>query len=993
VRLSLFACCLALTVKAQDFGALQWRNIGPNRGGRSIAIAGSVQRPNEYYFGATGGGLWKTTDGGTSWKPVTDGQIHSSSVGAVAIAESNPDIVYLGMGETELRGSILLGDGMYRSTDAGKTWQHIGLEATQTISRIRIHPRDPNLVYVAALGHPYGPNEERGIFRTRDGGRTWQRILFRGNQAGAIDLSLDAHDPNVLYAAIWDVYRKPWLLSSGGPLSGLFQSTDGGDTWTDITHHPGLPKGIVGKICVSVSAADSRRVYFTIEAEDGGLFRSDDAGATWTRVNQDRAIRQRAFYFTRTYADPRDRDTVYVLNVEFYKSTDGGKTFRTLQTPHADHHDLWISPADSTRMAEADDGGGSVSVNGGQTWTRQDYPTAQFYHVATTADVPYHVCGAQQDDGTVCVLSNATRDPDNPGPEVVYNVAGGEAAYIAPSPANANIFFSGTQAGLMTRFDRASGSTRDITVYPLFFSGMPAQSLRDRWHWVFPIVLSPFDPKMVYASSQHLWKSENEGQSWERISPDLTRADPATLGDSGGPITKDQNGPEIYGTIYSVAPSRMDRNTIWTGSDDGLVHVTRDGGKNWLKITPPDLSPFSRVSMIDASPHDPGAAYLAAKRYELDDLRPLAFRTHDYGKTWTRIVAGIAATDYVHVVREDRHRAGLLYAGTEHGVYVSFDDGAQWRPLSLNLPDTPVVDLVVEENDLVIATHGRSFWVLDNIGMLREWTPEISRAQMHLFPPDPAVRGVRAATIDFLVSKPAGALLDILAPDGSVVRTFRCESIKCRSGTNRLTWDLSYPGPVVFPGLILRYASGKDGPTAPPGSYQVRLTMNGQSETRPLVIRRDPRVPGVSDADLQRQFQLAVKIRDSVSEAHQIVIRIRALQPQIADRKDKLRDAAASALASKLAAQLAEVEESLYQVRNRSPRDTLNYPIQLNNQLAVLQRLVNTGDYPPTAQTEAVFLELRAKLNQIRDTFQTSLGVDLRRLNDILAAQGLEVVK
>jgi len=976
-------CFLAAVSFAQDFSALEWRNIGPNRGGRSIAIAGSVQRPNEYYFGATGGGLWKTTDGGNTWAPVTDGQIHSSSVGAVAVAESNPDVVYIGMGETELRASILLGDGMYKSADAGKTWRHIGLEATQTIARIRIHPTNPDIVWVAALGHPYGASEERGVFRTKDGGATWQRVLYRNDRAGAIDLALDPHDANVLYASIWDVYRKPWLLSSGGPASGLFKSTDGGDTWQEITRNPGLPQGALGKICVSVSGADSRRVYATVEADDGGVFRSDDAGATWTRVNEDRALRQRAFYYTRTYADPRDRDTVYVLNVEFFKSTDGGKTFRRMQTPHSDHHDLWIAGNDPQRMAESDDGGGSVSVNGGRTWTREEYPTAQFYHVATTVDVPYHVCGAQQDDGTACVVSSTglgAEEGEGARREVMYPVAGGEAAYIAPSPANPNIFYSGTQAGLMTRFDRASGETRDITVYPLFFSGMPAQSLRDRWQWVFPIVLSPLDPRVLYASSQHLWKSTNEGQSWQRISPDLTRAAPETLGDSGGPITKDQNGPEIYGTIYSVAPSPRDPKLIWTGSDDGVVYITRDGGEHWTKITPPGLPEFSRISMVEASPHKPGTAYVAAKRYELDDLHPLAFRTDDYGQTWKEITAGIRSNDFVHVIREDTRRAGLLYAGTEHGVYVSFDDGANWRPLSLNLPDTPVVDLVVKDDDLVIATHGRSFWVLDDISILREWTPEISRAPVHLYPPAAAIRGLRPAYIDYAMAQvPEHCAIEIVAPKGDVVRSF-----PCRSGAHRIVWNLTYPGPVSFPGLVLRYASANDGPPAPPGAYQVRLL----SMTRALPVHRDPRVPNVSDADLQKQFELAIQVRDAESQAHRMVIRIREIVQQIRERKPKLSGDTLAA-AQRLEARLSQIEESLYQVRNRSPRDTLNYPIQLNNQLAVLQRIVGMGNYPPTDQQEAVFRELSERLGKIRDEFQTAIGVDLEKLNGILQGDAI----
>jgi photosystem II stability/assembly factor-like uncharacterized protein len=996
---------IASTAMAQEFGALRWRNIGPNRGGRSLAIAGSAKRPLEYYFGATGGGLWKTTDSGTSWEPVTDGQLHSSSVGAVAVSESNPDVVYLGMGETELRASILEGDGMYRSSDGGKTWRHIGLEDTQTISRIRIDPRNPDVVYVAALGHPYAPNEQRGVFRSRDGGGTWTRILFRSNLAGAVDLVMDPKDPNVLYASLWEVYRKPWLLSSGGPHSGLFKSTDGGDTWTEISRAPGMPKGLLGKICVSVSGADSKRVYATIEADDGGLFRSDDAGTTWTKVNEERKIRQRAFYFTRTYADPGDRDTVYVLNVEFYRSTDGGKTFETLHTPHPDHHDLWIAPDNPKRMAAADDGGGSVSVNSGKTWTKQEYPTAQFYHVAITKDIPYHVCGAQQDDGTACVPGSEglNQEQEEGGSvEVRYSVAGGEAAYIAPSPANPNLFFSGTQAGLMTRFDRASRETRDITVDPLFFSGMPAKDLRERWQWVFPIVFSPFDPKTLYTSSQHLWRSVNEGQSWERISPDLTRADPATLGDSGGPITKDQNGPEIYATIFTIAPSRKEPETVWTGSDDGLVYLTRDTGRHWTKITPPDLPGFSRISMIDASPHLAGGAYLAAKRFEMDDREPLAYKTSDYGKTWTKIIKGIDAGDFVHVVREDPKKPGLLYAGTEHGVSVSFDDGANWRSLSLNLPDTPVVDLVVEGQDLVIATHGRSFYVLDDIGVLRQWTPEISRAPMHLFTPETAVRAVRAASIDFwLAQGSTDGMVEILAPGGGVVKKIRCvaesdrpgrDTMHCRAGTNRASWDLTYPGPVTFPGLILRYASPNAGPPAAPGAYQVRFTAAGQSETRTFLVQRDPRVPGVTDADLQKQFQLAIRIRDNLSRANEMVIGIREINGQIEERKKHIQDRGLLDDADKLEGKLKEIEETVYQVRNRSPRDTLNYPIKLNNQLAVLERGVSMGDYPPTDQDAVVYQQLSERLNRLRDAFQTALGADLKHLNEAFTAHGVPPV-
>ncbi len=1003
-----FSLAAALVrAESHDLSALRWRNIGPNRGGRSQAAAGSVRRPLEYYFGATGGGLWKTTNGGTTWFPVTDGQIHSSSVGAVAVAESNPDVVYIGMGETELRGNILEGDGIYKSVDAGKTWKQIGLKDSRAIAHIRVHPADPDLVYVAALGHPYGRNEERGIFRSTDGGSTWKRVLFRDDHSGAVDLCMDPNNPQVLFAAIWDVYRTPWLLSSGGPGSGLFKSTDGGETWTEITRNPGLPKGVVGKIGVSVSGADSRRVYALIEADDGGLFQSNDAGASWSRVNENRSIRQRAFYYTRVYADPKDRDTVYILNVDFFRSRDGGRTLETLRTPHADHHDLWIATDNPLRMINSDDGGGSVSTDGGRTWTAERYPTSQLYHVATTRDFPYHVCGAQQDSGTACVPSDRAanrRDPGGAAGDWLYTAGGGEAGYIAPHPKDPNIFFAGDQAGIITRYDRRTGESRVVNFYPMFFSGMPASALKERLQWTFPIVFSPLDPNTIYSSSQHLWKTTNEGQSWQCISPDLTRGDPKTLGDSGGPITKDQNGPEIYGTILAIAPSRHELNTVWTGSDDGLVQITRDGGKTWQNVTPPGLPQFSRVSIIDASPHEKGSAYVAAKNYQLDDRRPYIFKTRDYGKTWSKIVSGIPNDDFVHAVREDVRQAGLLYAGAEHGIYVSFNDGLEWQPLSLNLPDVQVSDLVVEENDLVIATHGRSFYILDDIGLLRQISAIPAKAAVYLFEPRPVIRSVNQAVIDYYLERASDQLeIEILDSKGQVIRGFdssaasggprtasadeeenpRAQAARTpgnKAGTNRFVWDLRYPGSTVFPGIVFRGASPGVGPIAPPGAYQVRLTANGQVLTRSLVIRRDPRLTNVTDADLQEQFGLAIQIRDKTSQAHEAVIRIREVKDQLTKRAASTKNTAFAQEAEVLKGKLSRIEEELYQVRNRSPRDTLNYPIKLNNQLAVLESWVETGNSRPTDQDYVVFKELSARLADLMAQLDRLLATDLKKL-------------
>jgi photosystem II stability/assembly factor-like uncharacterized protein len=670
-------------------------------------------------------------------------------------------------------------------------------------------------------------------------------------------------------------------------------------------------------------------------------------------------------------------------------------------------------------MINSNDGGGNVSINGGETWTGQSYPTAQLYHVVTTKDFPYHVCGAQQDNSTVCVSSEGGGRGGRTAP-VMYAVGGGESGYIAPHPKNPNLFYAGSQGALLTRFDRSTGHLRDIQVYPLFFSGMPASALKERWQWTFPIVFSPHDANVLYTSSQHLWKTTNDGQSWERISPDLTRADPKTLGDSGGPITKDQNGPEIYGTIFTIAPSRLDANIIWTGSDDGLAHITRDGGKKWEKITPSGLPEFSRISLIEASPHKPGTAYLAAKRYQLDDRAPHVFKTDDYGKTWTKIVSGIPASDYVHVVREDPKRAGLLYAGTEHGVYVSFDDGANWQSLLLNLPDTQVPDLVVEDKDLVIATHGRSFYVLDDIGILRQLTPEFATGDLRLFQPTTAVRSVSQAAIDYYLKQPAEKVsIEILDAKGQVVRRFTGtpEDDKRRTGSgaggdeeeffgppaarnparkagaNRFNWDLRVPGATVFEGMILWSARAETGPLVPPGTYQVRLTANGQTQAQPLVIKRDPRLTNVTDADLAEQFSLAMKVRDKTSEANEMVILIREIKKQIKDRSEKAKDDAVTAAGELLAKKLSSVEEEIYQVRNQSNQDPLNFPIKLNNQIAALRRSIETGDGRPTAQSYIVFKELSAQLDASHARLNRLLTGDLTQLNKVLVDRKLDPIE
>ena len=1009
----------AATVDPVLYKGMSWRSLGPARGGRSIAAAGSDARPNEYWFGATGGGAWKTTDGGTTWTPMTDGKISSSSIGALAVCQSNPDVVYIGGGETEFRGNIIQGDGVYRTTDGGVTWTHLGLKDSQAVARLRIHPANCDTVYAAVLGPSYNDHAERGVFKSTDGGKTWKKTLYRNEKSGAVDLSMDPKNPNVLFAAVWEAFRTPWSMSSGGPGSGMFKSTDGGDTWTEITKNPGLPVGIWGKVGVTVSPADGSRVYALIEHEpEGGLYLSDDAGATWKKVSDNRNIRQRAFYYTRLLADPKDKDTIYLLNVQFYRSTDAGKTLTNIRVPHGDNHDLWIAGNDPKRMVQANDGGANVTVNGGQTWTDQDYATGQFYNVFTTTHVPYHVCGAQQDNSTACV-SSAPQGPGGEGsvPPVFYAVGGGESGYIAPDPRDPNVFYAGSYGGFLSRLDRETGQQRAVNIYPNNPMGYSAIDIKERFQWTFPIVFAPTDPRVLYASSQYLWRTTNGGQSWEKISPNLTRSDPKTLQASGGPITKDQTGVETYGVIFTIAPSHQDGNTIWAGSDDGWVHVTRDGAKTWDKVTPPDLPEFARISLIEASPHANGTAYLAANRYQLGDRAPYLYKTSDFGGTWTKITSGIPADDFLRTVREDPKRRGLLYAGTEHGLYVSFDDGKAWQSLRLNLPDTPVHGIVVEERDLVIGTHGRGFYVLDNIGVLRQASPAITTEQLHVFDTFNPLRGRdRTVSIDYYLGAAADEVtVEILDGAGAVLRTFKGAAkeaagagtppgmdpdmaaffgmsrarVGVGQGMNRFTWDMRYEGATVFPGMIMWAAAPQRGPAAPPGRYTARITAFGQAKSTSFEVGLDPRLAadGITVADLQEQFTFSAKIRDAVSEANQAVITIRALREQVNERLQKIpprRKAEIQRLADSLLTTLGTVEAEVYQVQNKSSQDPLNYPIKLNNKIAALSGVVESADHKPTTQSYEVFTELQQALQAQLATMQKSLAGDLPRLNNAL---------
>jgi photosystem II stability/assembly factor-like uncharacterized protein len=1007
---------------------LRWRSIGPDRGGRSIAISGVKGRPKEGYFGATGGGLWKTTDGGETWAPVTDGQITSASVGAVAVSESNPDIVFIGMGEACIRGNIMAGDGVYKSTDAGKTWTHVGFGDNQTIAKIRIDPRNPDVVFAAVFGNYAVPNEERGVYKSTDGGKTWRKVLYRDNKTAAVDISIDQVHPEVMYAALWEAMRNEWTMASGGPGSGLFKSTDGGEHWQEITRNKGLPGGIDGKIGVSVSPADPNRVYAEIENENGGLFRSDDAGATWTLVNAGRNIRQRAFYYTHVTADPHNKDLVYVQNVGTLRSTDGGKTMTNYAG--GDSHDMWIDPDDSKHLLYASDGGGAVTYDalGAHAFTARDYATAQLYHAVATAHIPYHVCGAQQDASTVCVPSDAGgrggRGGGRGAAPTTYGAGGAEPGYIAPDPRNTEIFYAGGNNGsFLTRLDRRTGEEREVGPYPRMFSGEPSSALVERWQWTYPIVFSPVDPSVLYASSQHVWRTTNGGQSWDRISPDLTRHDPKTMGHSGGPITGDMNGPEVYAVVFALGASRRDVKVLWAGSDDGYIQVTRNGGKHWDNVTPKEMPEFGRVSIIDASAFDAATAYAAVKRPLLGDPAPYIFRTHDFGKTWTKIINGLPAHDYVHAVREDPARRGLLYAATQHGVYLSYDDGDTWTSLSLNLPDIPVSDLIVQPASLAISTMGRGFYILDNLEALRQYTPTMATsAEPVLLAPVAVIRGAGGARVAYWLKRPAQSVtIDVLDGKGTVLHTFAsapavsgrggrgggdsaatpgggggrgrggAAAVPVTPGVNAVIWDTRYPGTTTFPGMIL-WGATTSGPLAVPGKYTVRLTVDGKTQTQDLVVMKHPLRPDLSQADLEEQFSLAIQIRDKVSEANNAVIQIRKIRAQVADRLAKTTDAVVKSTGDALVSRLSAIEEDIYQVRNQSGQDPLNFPIKLNNRLASLLGVVEQGDGKPIGNALPIFKDLTAELKVQTDRLHGVLATELPAFNAEARRAGLEAV-
>ncbi len=1001
-----------------------YRCIGPYRGGRVTAVEGTASSPRTFYMGSTGGGVWKTENAGETWENISDGFFKAGSIGSIEVADSDPNVIYVGTGSDAPRGNISPGIGIYKSTDKGKTWEHSGLREGGQIGKIRAHPGNPDLVYAAVLGNIFGPNQERGVFRSKDGGENWEKILFLNDETGAIDINIDPNNPRILYAGFWRAERKPWTLIDGAEEGGVYRSFDGGDTWEQVLG--GLPENeLLGKVDIAVSPADSNRIWVlqqTAREETGGLYRSDDGGESWERVNGEHKLRQRQFYYTHLHADPVDMDTVYVLNTGFYKSTDAGKTFDRIQVPHGDVHDLWINPRDPDIMVNSNDGGANVTVDGGKSWTTQlNQPTSEFYRVEVDNQFPYRVYGAQQDNTTISVPGKPSNDV-NPK-QHWYSVGGGESGHIAVHPGNPDLVYAGSYSGEITRFNLRTGQVLQMTPYPHYTEGTRMSDLKYRFQWNFPIVISRHNPENIYVTSQYVHKSSDGGFNWKVISPDLTTSNPEYLDlIPGGPIQHDATGVEVYCSIFAFAESPHMEGEYWTGSDDGLVHLSRDGGENWTNITPPGMPKDGTINCIDLSSSSPGTAYVAVYRYRRADFAPYIFKTADYGSTWALLTSGsngIPPDHFVRVVREDPDRQGLLYAGTEFGVYVSIDDGKHWQPLQLNLPHTPVTDIRVHEKDLVLSTQGRSFWILDDLSPLHQMEIQPMETDVFLFKPRDAYRtqlsGRSAspgpdpypsgALFYFLVSSPVGELsakLEVLDSKGDVVKCWSAssesgtasEKLEIRKGLNRVEWDLNYPGPFTVEDLVtMVMRNPAAGPEAVPGSYTVRLSAGDLEMTEAFDLRADPRWE-TSVSDLQQTFELAIDIRDMVSEFQNVIKEARSLREQVSKTAclavrngfpDGIR-----ASADELCRKLSQLEALLINNNIKSGQDPIGMERRLSNRMGRLYQVVRDHDAAPTGGMRERFKDLEQVCKQHMESYDELIEKDLARFNDLLKKEGVD---
>ena len=1004
--LAVCSAVVAQTPTPEQYSSLEYRLLGPFRGGRSAAVTGVPGQPSTFYFGATGGGVWKTTDGGNTYENISDGYF-GGSIGAVSVAESDLNVMYVGGGEKTVRGNVSSGYGVYKSVDGGKTWQFKGLPESRHIPRIRIHPSNPDVVYAAVLGNIYKPTTERGVYKSTDGGETWRKVLYVNDMSGAVDLIIDPTNSRVLYASTWRVQRTPYSLSSGGEGSKLWKSIDGGETWKAISDHDGFPQGTLGIMGVTVSPVQKDRVWAIVEhKEKGGLYRSDNGGESWSQVNSERKLRQRAWYYTRVYADTQNADRVYVLNVQYHRSDDGGKTFSTYNAPHGDHHDLWIAPEDNNRMIIGDDGGAQVSYNAGEQWsTYHNQPTAQFYRLTTDNAFPYRIYAAQQDNSTIRIEHRS--NGYSIGEENWEETAGGESAHIAVDPNNDDIVYGGSYGGFLTRVNHEKNTTRAINVWPDNPMGYGAEGMKYRFQWNFPIIFSKHDPKKLYTFSNHVHLSTNEGQSWELLSDDLTRNDPAKLVSSGGPITQDNTGVEYYSTIFAANESPLKEGLLWVGSDDGLIHLTQDGGKTWINVTPKNMPEWSMVNSIEPSAFDAGTAYVAATRYKMGDFTPYLYKTTDYGKSWKLITKGINPEHFTRVVREDPARKGLLYAGTETGMYISFDDGKQWQAFQLNLPIVPITDLHLKDNSLIVATQGRSIWMIDDLTVLHQLDAANLSKEAVLFAPKDAYRtkgGGGRSSLTAGTNLPAGVTTHMYFKDlkptdkvqliytsakGDTLAHFstdakeRIKKLAIKTGGNTHVWDTRGKGAERLQGMILWWAN-LSGPKAVPGSYAVHLNYNGKTQSESFEILPDPRAEA-SVADMQEQYDFITEINTTVDLAHQSIKKIRAINEKldafVTSYKDNAEVAELVAKAKELKEQFSSVEKALYQTQNRSVQDPLNFPIRLTNKLAHLNSLVSLDDFGPTDQDRVVKAELTAKIETELNTFNALIDSEIDAFN------------
>jgi photosystem II stability/assembly factor-like uncharacterized protein len=1003
------------------FSKVKYRLVGPFRGGRSAAVAGSYINNNTFYFGATGGGLWKTTDGGSNWKNLSDKKI-GGNIGAIAVAPSDENIIYVGEGENTMRGNVAEGlGGMWRSNDGGKTFTNIGLKEGRHIIRVVVHPRDPNTVWAAVVGHLFGPNPERGVYKTTDGGKTWKQTLFVNNQTGCSDLVMEPGNPSVLYAGMWRVQRTPHSMESGGEGSGLYKSTDGGDTWVNISQNKGLPKGVWGIVGVAVAPSNTDKLYAIVENAAGGMFVSNDAGATWTLTSSDNNIRQRAWYYSKVFVSPTNENLVYALNVNFMRSNDGGRTFSGVNTQHGDHHDLWIDPKNPSRMIVADDGGAQVSFDGGNNWsTENNQPTAQIYRVSTDNSYPYRILGAQQDNSTIRIKSRTSgagiTDKD------WESTAGAESGFVVADPLNPDVVYGGNYGGYLSRLDHRTGENRAINVWPDNPMGAGADVLKYRFQWNFPIFFSPHNPKKLYTAGNHLFATENEGKSWDMISPDLTTNDKSKQGPSGGPITKDNTSVEYYCTIFAAAESVLEKDLLWTGSDDGLIHVSKDGGKNWENVTPMEAGKQMMWNCIETDPFKKGTAYFVGTKYKLDDYTPYIFKTEDYGKTWKKITAGIDPMHFTRALRADHKRPGLLYAGTEFGMYISYDDGANWKKFQLNLPETPITDLTIKENDLIVATQGRAFWIIDDLGTIQQHQAANYAKNIHVFDANPVVRsegggrrrgGFGGGMAANMGANPAlGSVIKyylkgvtdsskfsvaVLDKKNKVIRTFSKnakapqDKIEFTEGINQFEWDMNYPAAERLDGLIL-WNGGVGTVKAAPGKYTARFVYQKDTVLVPFVIKPNPNY-AATEADLDDQTAFLLSVRDKFSEIQKAIKDIRAVRTQVNEFTAKLDgQKELKAFADSVVKKITSIEETLYQTKAKSGQDVLNYPIRLNDKIAGLFNVVASGQTAPSKQAKEAFADLAAQSDVALNRLKAVMSSDLKSLNQMIHEKMVPVI-